>query len=69
MNGPGVQREVAVSKPTSPPSIVDIAESNVRRRASSSPTRKQRSRESRRFGISVALILGSSLICLWLLLA
>jgi hypothetical protein len=51
------------------PSIADLAEKTARRRAPSSPHRKQRMRELRRFAIAVVLISGSSIVCLWLLLA
>ncbi len=56
-------------KPASEPSIADLAEQTVRRRAPSSPRAKQQVREVRRLVISAVLITGSSLICLWLLFA
>lgn len=56
-------------KPAPEPSIADLAARTALRRAPSSPTAKQQVRESRRLAIATILIIGSSLICLWLLLA
>jgi hypothetical protein len=58
-----------VSKPAPEPSMVELAEMTARRRAPSSPREKRRLRELRRLGIAVALLGGSSVIYLWLLLA
>lgn len=67
--GAGEQREEIVRKPISESSIADVAAQSAHRRAPSSPQVKQRLRESRGMAIAAALITGSSLICLWLLLA
>jgi hypothetical protein len=58
-----------VHKPAPQPSIVDLAEMTAKRRAASSPRRKQRVRELRRIAVGAALLCGSSLVYLWLLLA
>ncbi len=58
-----------MSKPAPEPSMVELAEMTARRRAPSSPREKRRLRELRRLGIAVALLGGSSVIYLWLLLA
>jgi hypothetical protein len=49
--------------------MVELAEMTARRRAPSSPRGKRRLRELRRLGIAMALLGGSSVIYLWLLLA
>jgi hypothetical protein len=49
--------------------MVELAEMTARRRGPSSPRRKRRLREMRRLGIALALLGGSSLIYLGLLLA
>lgn len=58
-----------MSKSVTHTSMVELAEKTARRRAPSSPRRKQRLREMRRLGIAMALLGSSSLIYLWLLLA
>lgn len=58
-----------MSKPAPEPSMVELAELTARRRAPSSPGRKHRLREVRRIGLAMALLAGSSVIYLWLLLA
>jgi len=58
-----------VSKPAPEPSMVELAEMTARRRAPSSPRGKRRLRELRRLGIAMALLGGSLMIYLWLLLA
>lgn len=58
-----------MSNPAPEPNMVELAEMTARRRGPSSPRRKRRLREMRRLGIALALLGGSSLIYLWLLLA
>lgn len=58
-----------MSKPAPEPSMVELAEMTARRRAPSSPRLKRRLQELRRIGIALALLGGSALIYLWLLLA
>jgi hypothetical protein len=48
--------------------MVEVAEMSARRRDPSSPQRKRRLREMRRLRIGLALLGGSALIYLWLLL-
>jgi len=48
--------------------MVELAEMTARRRAPSSPRRKQRLRELRQLAIALALIAGSAVVYLWLLL-
>jgi hypothetical protein len=67
--GAGEQREETVRKSVSEPSIADLAAQSAQRRSASSPQAKQLVRESRRLALVATLITGSSLICLWLLLA
>ena len=56
-------------KPAPEPSIADLAAGTALRRAPSSPRAKQEVRASRRLAIATTLIIGNSLICLWLLFA
>ncbi len=58
-----------MSNPAPELSMVELAEMTARRRAPSSPQRKRRLREMRRLRVGLALLGGSALIYLWLLLS
>ena len=62
-------RKETVSKPAPEPSMVQLAELTARRQAPSLPGQKRRLREMRRVRLAVAMLGGSALIDLWLLLA
>jgi hypothetical protein len=59
----------SVQKPADQHSIVELAEMTAKRRAPSSPRRKQRARELRRIGVGAGVLCLSALVYLWLLLA
>jgi len=57
-----------VPKPTSDPSIADLAEQAARRKAPSSPRQKHRARRMRLLATSGVVLLASVLVFVWLLL-
>ena len=57
-----------MSKPAPEASMVELAELTARRQAPSLPGQKRRLREMRRVRVAMAVLGGSALIYLWLLL-